>query len=45
MIRLPSPRGRVTVAAPPGSLDHVPLRWERGPVPIGIDRAAWAPVR
>lgn len=41
-LELPTHRGPVTLVAPPGRLDGRPLRWTRGPVPIGADAAEWA---
>jgi CoA-transferase family III len=42
LIDLPSPEGLVTLVAPPGELDGRPLRWSRGPEPIGSSAAAWS---
>jgi CoA-transferase family III len=42
LIELPSPEGLVTLVAPPGELDERPLRWARGPEPIGSSAAAWS---
>jgi hypothetical protein len=42
LVELASPLGAVTLVAPPGRLDDRPLRWARGPVPLGSDPAAWA---
>jgi hypothetical protein len=33
--------GRVSLIAPPGELDGVPLRWTHGPHPLGADVPAW----
>jgi hypothetical protein len=41
LVDLPSPLGRVTLVAPPGTLDGRPLAWTRGPVPPGSDPPAW----
>jgi hypothetical protein len=41
LVDLASPMGRVTVVAPPGTLDGEPLTWTRGPVPPGSDPPAW----
>jgi hypothetical protein len=34
--------GDVSLIAPPGALDGVPLAWAHGPRPFGGDSAAWA---
>jgi crotonobetainyl-CoA:carnitine CoA-transferase CaiB-like acyl-CoA transferase len=41
LVTLPSPRGDVTLVAPPGRLDGRPLRWRSAPPALGADPPAW----
>jgi len=42
---LPSPRGEITLVAPPGSLDGRPLDWRSAPTVPGSDAPHWLPAR
>jgi crotonobetainyl-CoA:carnitine CoA-transferase CaiB-like acyl-CoA transferase len=42
LVTLPSPRGEITLVAPPGRLDGRTLRWRSAPPALGADPPTWA---